>query len=64
MPRQLHLLYGTISSHSEPQNPLDLWLNHKEHLIEEYARMCPIDEAERRTQSELQTILFQSGISL
>ena len=38
MTRQLRVLYATICSHSEPQNPLQLWLNHKEHLIEDYTQ--------------------------
>ena len=61
MPSQLRVLFATICSHSEPHNPLQLWLQHKECMVEDYERSLPAAEAEARALQDIQAILSQSG---
>ena len=61
MPRELHDLYATICSQCEPENPMQLWMNYKAYMIEDYVRTLSIDDAERRALSDVQRILHQSG---
>ena len=61
MPKELRVLYATICSHCEPENPMQLWMNYKAHLIEDYMRTSSADEAERKALLDIQRIIQQSG---
>ena len=36
MPRELRSLYATICSHCEPDDPLQLWMNYKGCMVDDY----------------------------
>ena len=61
MPIQLRDLYATICCYCEPENPLQLWMQYKTYMIEDYVRTLSVDEAERKALSDIQRILRQSG---
>jgi hypothetical protein len=63
MPSQLRSLFAIICNQCEPQNPLELWLNHKDLMIEDYILIgqLPIEQAESRALQDIQAILLQAG---
>ena len=64
MPRELRALFAMICCHSEPINPLQLWLNYKTYMTEDYYRTMPMDEAARKALIDIQAIVNQSGNQL
>ena len=65
MPSQLRGLFATICLQCEPSDPLQLWVTHKEAMIEDFlhSNSTEIEAAENRALRHLQAIFQQNGMS-
>ena len=61
MPYQLRQLFATLCAFAHPPDPLQLWLNHKANLLEDYMLHYPEDEAVILALLDIDNILNQCG---
>ena len=62
MPRQLRNMFATVSACCHPSDPLYLWDNYKDAMIEDLARNTIIyDAAMNIALSDINTILLENG---
>ena len=65
MPSQLRSLFATICLFCEPSDPLSLWLNHKEAMIEDFLNDpdTTVYSAEQQALQHIESVLQQGGTS-
>ena len=63
MPWQLRLLFATICSHNNPSNPLQLWNDHKDSMMEDFTREFSAEDAESLTLQYIRDIVQQNRAS-
>lgn len=65
MPSQLRSLFATICLYCEPSDPLSLWVNHKDALVEDFVQIQGLTphDAEQRALQNIESVLQQSGVS-
>jgi hypothetical protein len=64
MPVQLRCLFATICLYCEPTEPMQLWITHKDAMIEDYLHHHEtVQSAEQKALHDIQAILQQNGMS-
>jgi NAD-specific glutamate dehydrogenase len=67
MPRQLRLLFATILAYCGPMNPVDMWIEFQDSMVEDVQFRfvdIPIEEAHNLALFEIQKLLQSMGSSL
>ena len=61
MPSELHQLFATICVFCQPTNALQLWLNHKSAMVEDFVRNHDAQQAENLALLKIGTLLAVHG---